>query len=359
MPGSIPVRNLYYLFLYAWDRFPEGRAMEVGATGGPDVLDLFARVLSNGVRRLLRRGIDRGYREVVEETAAPRGRFLLAETIKRASLVRGRAVCASDELSADVPHNQVLKATLRSLADAEGLNADLAHALRLLHQQLVGVSDQPLSRTLFRRVQLSRNNRHYDLLLRICALVLDNLLPGEGTGHTRFADLLEDEVRMSAVFEAFIRNFYRAEQTVFRVGADHLAWDAVYADPAHAIYLPAMRTDVTLRAPNQTIVIDAKFYQQTLTRHWDGPEKVRSEHLYQLLTYLQHIDRDAQRTTKAEGILLYPRTGAKDLRLDYTLAGHRVRVHTLALDCDWQEIRQDLLTLVLPTSGAAPRAGGS
>nr|WP_281262126.1 hypothetical protein [Pseudoroseomonas aestuarii] len=115
---------------------------------------MFARVLRNGMRRLLRQGIDRGYRELVEETAAPRGRFLLADTIKRASLVRGRAVCSTDELSVDLPHNQILKATLRSLAAAEGLNRELAQELRRLHLQLAGVSDRPLSRALFRQVQL-------------------------------------------------------------------------------------------------------------------------------------------------------------------------------------------------------------
>jgi 5-methylcytosine-specific restriction enzyme subunit McrC len=93
-----------------------------------------------------------------------------------------------------------------------------------VHRQLAGVSDRPLSRALFQRVQLGRNNRHYDLLLRICSLILDSLLPGEGAGRTRFADILADEVRMSTVFEAFVRNFYRSEQSAFRVGADHLAW---------------------------------------------------------------------------------------------------------------------------------------
>ncbi|MCI0755742.1 5-methylcytosine restriction system specificity protein McrC [Teichococcus vastitatis] len=350
MRGPIPIRNLYYLFLYAWDRFPEGRAIELDAAGGPDVLELFGRVLINGTRRLLRRGMDRGYQAVIEESAAPRGRFLLAETVKRAALARGRAVCAYDELSADVPHNQVLKATLRVLAGSEGLNATLAHDLRLLHRQLAGVSDLRLSRALFRRVQLSRNNRHYDLLLRICALVLDNLLPGEGEGTTRFADILEDETKMSVVFEAFLRNFYRAEQDSFRVGGEQLDWDVLCEDPAHATYLPAMRTDLTLRAPGRTIVVDAKFYKQTLTQHWGGPERVRSAHLYQLLTYLRHAQGEAPSSAKPEGLLLYPRTGGQDLRLDYTLAGHRVRVHTLDLDRDWSEIHEELLSLFTPSS---------
>jgi 5-methylcytosine-specific restriction enzyme subunit McrC len=360
MASSIPIQNLYYLFLYARDRFPEGQAIEVAATHSPDLVDLFAKVLLSGTRRLLRRGLDRHYLEVEEETASPRGRFLLSETFKRSTLIRGRAVCAYDELSVDIPHNQVLKATVRTLAAREGIDRSLAQELRTVHRQMAGVSDRPLTRSLFQRVQLGRNNRHYDLLLRICGLILDSLLPGEGAGRTRFADILADEARMSTVFEAFVRNFYRSEQRAFRVGADHLAWDASCADPQHARFLPVMRTDVTLRAPGRTIVLDAKFYQTTLVRHWQGAEKVRSGHFYQLLTYLRHIAPQGSSPAPAEGIPLYPRTGPQDLRLDYTIAGHRVRIHTLALDRPWSEIHGDLLGLLAvpedqPGASAAPQ----
>src|SRR5690242_16948293 len=107
---AIPIRNLYYLLLYAWDKFPEGEQVEVGAEASPDLPDLLARVLLSGSRRLLRRGLDRGYLGAVEELAAPRGRFLLGDTTKRNSLLNGRVVCAYDELSVDVPHNRILKA---------------------------------------------------------------------------------------------------------------------------------------------------------------------------------------------------------------------------------------------------------
>jgi 5-methylcytosine-specific restriction enzyme subunit McrC len=344
--SSIPIQNLYYLFLYAWDRFPEGQAVEVEATGSPDLVDLFAKVLCNGVRRLLRRGLDKHYLEFEEETVSPRGRFLLSETFKRTTLIRGRAVCAYDELSVDIPHNQVLKATLRSLASRQGIDAKSAQELRTLHRQMAGVSDRPLTRALFQRVQLGRNNRHYDLLLRICSLILDSLLPGEGEGRTRFADILEDEVKMSTIFESFVRNFYRSEQAAFRVGADQLSWDVSHSDPQHAHFLPAMRTDVTLRGPERTIVLDAKFHKTTLAQYRGSSGKVKSENLYQLLTYLRHIHPHGQPAAQVEGILLYPRTSPQDLRLDYCIAGHRVRVHTLALDRPWPEISQDLLGLL-------------
>jgi 5-methylcytosine-specific restriction enzyme subunit McrC len=350
MAKSIPIRNLYYLFLYAWGLFPEGKSVEAGAISGPDLLDLFARVLANGVRRLLRRGPDRGYLEVAKETAAPRGRFLLTDTLKKGVMVRGRAVCAFDELTPDVPHNRVLKATLRTLADAKGLNTELAHDLRLLHRRLVGVADLPLSCAIFRPVQLSRNSRHYGLLMRVCELILGNLLPGEGEHQTRFADILEDEAQMSTVFEAFVRNFYREEQDAFAVAAEQVAWDVVCAEPWQARYLPTMRTDVTLRSPERTIVMDAKFYRKTLVNYMGGTEKVRSAHLYQLLTYLRHIQPVSEAQSRPEGVLLYPRIDGLNLRMEYLLGGYRVRVCTLALDLSWSEIHAELLAILGPVS---------
>src|SRR5687767_201482 len=107
---TIPIRNLYYLFCYAWQRFPEGGAVEVGIDESPDLPNLFARLLINSANRLMRRGLDRGYCETNEETRAPRGRMLLAEIAKRQTLRRGSVVCAFDELTADVLHNQIIKA---------------------------------------------------------------------------------------------------------------------------------------------------------------------------------------------------------------------------------------------------------
>ena len=59
---DIPIHNLYYLLCYAWG-FAEQRDTKV--VGDADELkavqDLLGKVLTTGVNRLLRRGIDRGY----------------------------------------------------------------------------------------------------------------------------------------------------------------------------------------------------------------------------------------------------------------------------------------------------------
>jgi 5-methylcytosine-specific restriction enzyme subunit McrC len=330
------------LFCYAWDRFPEGKAIGVGTTESPQIWDLFASVLVRGVSRLMRRGFDRGYSEIQEDRSSVRGRIVIAETIRRNLLEHGRAHCRFDELRHDALHNQIIKATLRRLAAADDLDSTLQRQLRALIKTLPDISEIRLSNSLFRRVQLSRNNGHYDLLLKICELVHSAFLPEENGHGGKFAAILDDEERMSAVFETFVRNFFKSEQAEVSVGSEYIQWDAKDADVSSMEYLPAMLTDVTLRSTHRNIIIDAKFYKETLQRH-HGQDRIRSAHLYQLFSYLKNFRAKTQEPP--EGILLYPTT-AKALDLWYTIGGHRIRVATIQLNQPWQNIHSAMLRLL-------------
>ena len=49
-----------------------------------ELQDLLGKVLAEGTFRLIRRGLDRGYREVREDLAGIRGKIALGETATRA-----------------------------------------------------------------------------------------------------------------------------------------------------------------------------------------------------------------------------------------------------------------------------------
>lgn len=354
---TIPIRNLYYLFCYAWRRFPPGGAVETGVDASPDLPNLFARLLVNDVRTLLRRGLDRGYRTFVEETRAPRGRLLLDDIVKAQTMRRGAVVCAFDELTADVPHNRILKATARSLARTQGMDRELVHELGEVVLKLQGVGDVRLGVEAFKAVQLSRNSRHYGPLMKLCELVWRAQIPDETGSTNRFADILKDETTMSAVFEDFLRNFYAHHQTRYRVGSEIMSWDAVVLDDASAGRLPIMETDITLRSRERTIVMDAKFYKETLASR-GGPGKVRSGHLYQLFAYLEHAGSRTPHLP-CDGVLLYPAVGS-DVSLRYRIRGHEVLVKTVDLDREWPEIHRDLIgipqTFDAPSPATSPLA---
>ena len=65
---NIPIANVYYLLCYAWGHVQEMDVVRVEELRGlRGVHDLLGKVLAEGVFRLVRRGIDRGYRALRED----------------------------------------------------------------------------------------------------------------------------------------------------------------------------------------------------------------------------------------------------------------------------------------------------
>ena len=349
MRQRIPIENVHYLFCYAWDLFPEGKVIGVGAVESPRIWDLFVSVLLRGVKSLRRRGLDRDYTEFEEELPTIRGRIVVGDTLRRNLLIFGRASCRFDELRHDVLHNQIIKATLRRLTNTEDLDDKLREQLRASAKVFSEISDITVTTSVFRRVQLSRNNRSYHLLLRICELVHSALLPAEGGEGTKFTDILEDEAKMDTVFEAFVRNFFRVEQREFSVKREWIQWDAQALNRESAQYLPAMHTDITLRSKNRIVIIDTKYYPEALVKNQFGDKKIRSDHLYQLYSYLKNVKSQSTHQSTAQGILLYP-TVSQSLDLAFIIGGHCVQVRTIQLDQPWQQIHKELCALLSPSA---------
>ena len=242
-------------------------------------------------------------------------------------------------------HNRILKAALATLARSDAVEAPLRTELRELRTKLGAITDVPLTHNLFKKLQLSRNISHYGLIMKICEMVQELLLPQEGGQGSRFANILQNEERMSAIFEAFVRNFYRREQTLFSVASEVISWDLGSDSLGYINYLPSMLTDVTLRSPARTIVVDAKFYRDSLVSHLGGQKKVRSAHLYQLVSYLKNMAHRKCPDEQADGLLLYPCTDGNELRLEFRLIGHRVRACTVARP--WHNIHEEMIALLL------------
>ena len=351
--SEIPIRNVYYLLCYAWEQMREGRIAEAGATGRTELADLFAQVLANGTQRLLRQGLDRGYVPRSEDTSRIRGRIDFSTSAKRALLPQAKAHCTYDELSRNVLHNQILRSTLRLLAQVEGLDPELSARLKRLKRRFGGVEVIPLRRQAFSRLQLHAGNAFYRFLMSVCELVHESVIVTE-SGAWRFRDFRRDDATMWDVFENFVFNFYAHEQDAYRVHRPRIEWDLSHpfdstqsaspqqsASPERPARLPAMQTDIVLESDSRTIIIDTKFYAKTLQSYHDR-QSYHSGNLYQLFSYLKNAEARGGSYTGAEGLLLYP-TVSVSLHDSFSVQGHRLRVATIDLAQDWRGIRRDLL----------------
>ena len=344
MASPIPIRNIYYLLCYAWNKLAEGELVDVSGIDSTELADLFATVLINGMNHTLRRGLDRGYEEHEDELATIRGRIDVAITTRRMLASHGKAYCYYDEFTANTLPNRILKSTLRYLSNAPGLDKTLRTKLLKLYRDLPGIDDVRLDKFVFRRVQLNSNNRFYRFLLNICEMVQSAYLVDEHTGNYKFRDFIRDDRAMARLYESFILNFYKLELKDCEVKKERIYWMASSdTDPALQ-YLPTMETDISIRDNSRTLIIDAKYYSQTFQSYYDK-ETIHSGNIYQIMAYLNNIKERGGVDANAEGMLLYPVVD-KEIRESYTLQGNKIHICTLDMSRDWKEIREELLSLV-------------
>ena len=259
MARPIPIQNVYYLLLYAWDRLPEGRTIDVAGIAVADLPNLLAKVLLEGVSNVLRRGIDRGYVENNEDLRRPRGRIQISDTIWRNLSCRAEIACGTDELSRDVLHNRIIKTTLERFLSVPALDHQLREKIISTTWALSDIKTIPLRPRDFGLTQLHANNSFYGLLLKVCALAYEALVPETGSGRFRFRDVLADPQQMGLIFQHFVRNFFRLEQHRFSVKGEQIYWPIEQKVGRGHELMPVMSTDVSLDDGKRTIIIECKW----------------------------------------------------------------------------------------------------
>lgn len=343
--SPIPIANLYYMLCYAWDLAQVRGVARVRPGARFEYPELLATILLDAARAIARQGWATGYVERSQTLRAPRGRLELAPTVGRALRASAQVQCAVDELTVDILPNQLIKAAARALLRQRIPSAQLVRELELLGRQLRGVSEVRLDLALFpSAAQVTSSRLLYRLALSACELVARGALAEPDAGGMTFGGLLRDERLMARIFERFVRFFLASEQRRFDVKSERIRWDAHPIDDASRRHLPTMKTDVSLRSPTHTIILDTKYYAEALTTHY-AARRVRSEHLYQLYAYLKNLEPRGGPDRHARGVLLYPCVG-ESLRLGYELPGHAVEIRTLDLAAPWPQVHAALLALL-------------
>ncbi len=342
---EIKIQNIYYLLCYAWNKLEEKDKINVNIDDQTELVDLFAMVLINASKVLLKRGIDRNYVFQSDELAGIKGKLAISDTLKSNVLTKQHTICQFDEFSPDILTNRILVNTLRKLLKIKKLDKELKSKIRSLLIRFPKIKTLHIKPAHFHQIRLHRNNQFYGFILDTCKIILENLLPSEEEGVLEFSDFIRDERKMNQLFEKFIFNFYRIEQKKFTVSSDRIYWqfEAIYSN--HSDFLPSMLTDISLKSNEQEIIIDAKFYRETMSVYY-GKKRIKSANLYQLFSYLLNQEDPEKPTTfNAKGILLYPTT-QEEFNINYQYKTHPIAIKTINLNADWRSIRNRLLEII-------------
>lgn len=337
----ILIKNIYYMLAYAFQSLNLLNEEKIASEDFEHVQDLFAALLSQGIARLLKQGLYREYIDQTEAITSVRGKIELTGTIREKMRQRRTLTCTYDELSENNRLNQIVKTCALLLVRCEKVRKACRQKLRRELAFFSNVDTIDPKKIRWSDLRLNRSSRSYRMLLGICYLVFEGMLTTTEKGEMRLNTFIDDQ-RMSRLYEKFLLEYYRQEHPELKVRASRIPWAL---DDGEDALLPVMQSDITLTSPGKeaVLIIDAKYYGQTLTENRYGNRTLHSANLYQIFTYVKNLEAAMEEPCKVSGMLLYARTD-EDVQPDqrYQMSGNRIDVRTLDLNRDFSEIRAQL-----------------
>lgn len=351
---SIPIRNIWWLMLYASDLGKSTDPAKLAAENLPEEIpDLVAEILARAVEQRQRRQLSTAFRPREAVLTRVRGRIDHLTTSRRQLLAKGQVACRFEELTIDSPRNRFVRGALETVARLVSQPA-LAHRCRgLAHGlRLQGVVGEAPSRQQITQERFSRHDAIDQPMLAAARLAMDLALPTEDAGPHALLDPQRCVHWLRRLYEKAIGGFYRLhlDEAEWLVSTGRpLSWPLSEASSGIAQVFPSMRTDIVIdrRDRPQRLVIDTKF-TGVFTRGWYREQSLRSGYVYQLYAYLRsqegRDDQAAPWADSAAGLLLHPAIDA-DVDESVSIQGHRLRFATVDLTASHADLRARLLQL--------------
>lgn len=256
---------------------------------GTVMLDFLAGHLARRLNERIASGLHRTYRERREQGTTLLGRLDLPAQLRQAPGRKDQLHSRYEELTADLPCNQALRATAEGLAASPLVGVEARAALRHALTGLANVSGVPLSPRLWEAATAERLPAEYPPLLDLCRLLADGLTLDGSVGPLAAPSFL---LNLERVFERHVTRgivaaFSDSGKYTVSVQPTHIVNEAVAGLPDLT-----MRPDLTIDRDGRTsLVVDAKWKRL--------PGHAETADLYQVLAYGTALG--------AEGVVLvYP-----------------------------------------------------
>ena len=336
---SILIKNIYYMLSYAFVPLNQSNYEDIAKEDYDNIHNLFAAILAKGIGKQLKQGLSKEYINRNEDLITLRGKIDISGTIKNKIMKKQSISCEYDELSENNLLNQILKSTSLILIQHANVKTERKDELKRNMLFFSNVDTLNLRSVKWNSIRFSRNNQTYRMLLSICQLIVEGLLLTTEKGEYKMASFLDD-INMNKLYEKFVLEYYSKEFPHLNAKSSIIPWAL---DDDLGTFLPNMITDITLSNKDKMLIIDTKYYSNTMQYNF-GTEKLHSSNLYQIFTYIKNAELDKKNSgKKVSGMLLYAKTNETIQPNDeYSVSGNKMAVKTLDLNQDFKGIQNQL-----------------
>lgn len=326
---------------YAYDFLKNEELNDLGNENFDNVYEMLAVVLVQGTYSQIKRGLYKEYINVEEDLLYIRGKLNIENTIKCNYKNPLNVNCEYEKYSINNKFNQIIKTTL-ILLETKDIDFRIKQKIKKCLEYFKEVDilrfDNNFS---WNNIIYNRNNKMYKMLIDICYLINDSLILTEDSGKNTFYTYF-DENKMAKLYEKFVYEFYKKELPDITVSFQK-RFNYKNATGDILDFIPNLYTDILLTKNNKTLIIDTKFYQETLSRNdFYRNSKIHSTHLAQIYTYMNNIPISGE----ISGMLLYP-TVDFDFNKKGKIQDRKIFVNTINLNEDFKNIKTNLINIAL------------
>lgn len=335
---GILIRNIYYMLSYAFQELRQNNYVEIEGETFENIYDLFAEIMAIGISSQLKQGLYREYVAKSESIQIIKGKINIDRTIANRMRNNRQVVCDYDELSENNIYNQILLTTATILIRHSDVKKDRKSKLKQLMLFFQGVQQIDIHTIHWDALKFDRNNKSYRMLLYLCYFIVKEWLLTTEAGSHKMREFSDEH--MNRLFEKFVLEYYKKHHPELKAEAKQINWNIVKEQSTTNI-LPIMQTDILLTMRERTLIIDTKYYSQSMQKQFDK-SSIHSHNLYQIHTYVTEYDKEHK--GNVDGMLLYAKTqeeivpeGGMKQR-----DGNTILFRTLDLNKDFESIKKRL-----------------
>lgn len=334
----IPIKNVYYMLSYAFQVLNKKQYKKLKTEEFENIAELFSEILIITLNSQIKRGLERDYIEKQDTIPTIHGKINITSSITP-YIQHRELVCEYDEFTLDSYKNQIIKTTLNTLIQ-ENISKKQKKKLKRLLIYFSNVSTIDLNYVNW-NIRYHMNNQTCQMIITICQMLYEGLLQNPSKGSMKLLEL--DEKHMHRLYEKFILEYYKKEHPYLKANASYIYWQL---DDNMSTGLPLMKTDITLTHKENILIIDAKYYKNSLQTNYNK-KAIHSGNLYQIFTYVKNKTVEVGENYNVSGMLLYAKTDSLDYP-DYTycMSGNKISAKVLDLNVDFNLICRQLDNIV-------------
>lgn len=324
---------------YAFNILKEDKFQEIGEEDFDFIGDMFAALLIQAISHQLKIGLSKEYVLQEENIQGIKGKVNISESVKTLSMIEKKMVCEFDEFTENIYLNQIIKATGMLLIRSKEINKHYKSKLRKLFLFFNNVDLLEINRIDFNKVVINRNNKNYELIINLCYLIIDGLIIDDKGRRIKFRKNLNHD-HMYYLYEKFVLNYFKRHHKYLNPQSTQIKWSASSDNEMSLQMLPNMYTDIVLHGNTQILIMDTKYYRNSLSKRYNE-NKFHSANLYQLYAYVSTLQLNSDRVVS--GMLLYAKTDHEEtIDENLVINGHNISFKSLDLNQEFKYIKMNL-----------------